>query len=234
MKTPKVNARKTAAQSPQDAPPMQPSLPVPKAKGRARLRPHSPHLTIEVGREEIEYSVRRDSSHCMIAETIKRKMPTARGVAVDLGTIRWTDPEKRLRYIYLTPRSAQIALIEFDRGILPEPFRFTLRTAAQIIRPANRRKRVADEDRNARTRKNYHDRKGNAANADQPAAKGRRSEIMQAMADPTADLGTATAMTPALGKLGIASNVPVIVGGRPPPLGNLSKIRRFGLRQLRE
>jgi hypothetical protein len=40
---------------------------------------------------------RRAASHCMIAEALKQTLPAASGIAVDLGTIRWTDPVQQLR-----------------------------------------------------------------------------------------------------------------------------------------
>lgn len=43
-------------------------------------------------------------------------MPNASRVAVDLQSIRWTDAERGLRYTYLTPRLAQLKLLQFDQG----------------------------------------------------------------------------------------------------------------------
>jgi hypothetical protein len=55
----------------------------------------------------------------MIAEAIKQAVPRATNVSVDLSTVRWTDPEKKLRYTYLTPRAAQIALPAMTRPCRP-------------------------------------------------------------------------------------------------------------------
>lgn len=65
----------------------------------------------------------------MIAEAVKAAMPHARFVSVDLQTIRWSDPKKGLRYVALTPRVAQISLVEWDQGEIPSPFNFQLRGA---------------------------------------------------------------------------------------------------------
>src|SRR5258707_2331325 len=89
--------------------------------------PRSPKVTIEITPDLIESSKERDSSHCMIAEAVKKAYLGAAFVSVDLQTIRFSDHNKGLRYTYLTPRSAQIALIEFDQGTTPEPFSFQLR-----------------------------------------------------------------------------------------------------------
>lgn len=94
----------------------------------------SPQIKVEVSAETISTSRMASSSHCMIAEAIKQAVPVAAYVSVDLATIRFTDPEKGLRYTYLTPRAAQLALLNFDSGQLPEPFSFNLRTAAQVRR----------------------------------------------------------------------------------------------------
>jgi hypothetical protein len=85
-------------------------------------RPPSPRLTIPVDEDRIDEAVRRDSRHCWIAEAISAVVPDMTAITVDLQTIRFTDPAKRLRYAYLTPRSCHIALIEFDQGERPAPF----------------------------------------------------------------------------------------------------------------
>jgi hypothetical protein len=100
-----------------------------RATVRRKRVPYSPRLTISIDRETIEASTRRKSSHCMIAEAIKQAIPRATGVSVDLQAIRWTDPDLQLRYVFLTPREAQIALIHFDRGQTPEPFEMKLSNA---------------------------------------------------------------------------------------------------------
>ena len=63
----------------------------------------------------------------MIAEAIKRAFPKASAVAVDISTCRFSDLSKGLRYVYLTPRTAQDAIVDFDEGLLPQPFKVKLR-----------------------------------------------------------------------------------------------------------
>jgi hypothetical protein len=94
----------------------------------------SPSLTVHIDQQIIDHSMRRDSAHCMISEALRQLLPTATGLSVDLATIRLTDPAKKLRYVYLTPRQAQIALIDYDRGINPKPFAFRLHRAVQVTR----------------------------------------------------------------------------------------------------
>ena len=65
----------------------------------------------------------------MIAEAIRDARPDAQFVSVDIQTIRFSIPFKRIRCTYLTPRIAQLALVRFDQGRSLEPFQFHLRNA---------------------------------------------------------------------------------------------------------
>lgn len=100
----------------------------------------SPRVTIEVTEELIDQAVRGDSGHCMIAEAVKAAYPNARYVSVDLQTIRFSDPTTHERYTYLTPRAAQVALVDFDQGAHPQPMRFQLR-GAQVTPSGSRQAR---------------------------------------------------------------------------------------------
>lgn len=95
-------------------------------------RPKSPRLKVEVTRDIIDRAQQRDSGHCMIAEAVKAAFPHLTGVSVDLQTVRASDPSLRLRYIYLTPWSVQLALIGFDQGIPVDPFVFVLGRATVL------------------------------------------------------------------------------------------------------
>jgi len=98
-------------------------------------RPRPPRIVVEVTEEIIARSEQRSSAHCMLAEAVKHAVPTARTVAVDLQTIRFSDPATRFRYVYLTPARCQVALVMFDRGLHTDPFKFVLR-GAQVVRMA--------------------------------------------------------------------------------------------------
>jgi hypothetical protein len=95
-------------------------------KAAKKHYPKSPQVRVDVTEEIIRESMQADSSHCMIAEAVKKARPKATRVAVDLATIRFSDPELGLRYTYLTPRTAQTPLLQFDSGMVPEPFSFML------------------------------------------------------------------------------------------------------------
>jgi hypothetical protein len=214
-----------------------------RKSSRATRRAPSPIVAVQISETVIQNSVARDSSHCMIAEAIKEQRPEFTNVSVDLSTIRSSDPVKRLRYIYLTPRAAQIALIEFDRGTQPAPFAFTLRQAAQIVRgsmPRKEREPLSPEEK--RQRKNAYQNKSNeikkriyaSSNSDahEPVVD-EVQRVISALHNPDAQLGPAMAVWGPTATRGTHA-VPVIVGGHAPPPGNLAKTRRFGLRVLRE
>jgi hypothetical protein len=63
----------------------------------------------------------------MISQSIKKELPWASGVSVDLQTIRLSDRNERKRYIFLTPLVAQQAIVDFDQGKAPLPFTVKLR-----------------------------------------------------------------------------------------------------------
>src|SRR5215217_7648813 len=102
-------------------------------------------FNIPVTEEVIAKAVQRDSSHCMIADAIRAHVPGVSYVSVDLQTIRFTIQAKRKRYVFLTPRQGQLALINFDQGVKPESFTMRIQRP-QVIdileRKPNRDSRV--------------------------------------------------------------------------------------------
>lgn len=112
----------------------------------------SPKVKLVITKEIIDAAIPRDSQHCMIADALKAARPDARCVSVDLATIRFTDPEKGCRYTYLTPRIAQVCLVNFDRAIKPEPFDFILRSG-QVTRSGNTRtpRKMTEKERAQRS-----------------------------------------------------------------------------------
>lgn len=116
----------------------------PKKTKRGYTRPR---VEIQVLQRHIDQSMQKNSSHCMIAEAIKETLPNAKFVSVDLQTIRWTDPQKGLRYVVLTPKLAQLQLIAFDQGDLDnlQPFEFEMRPR-QVTKAGNRFRGHAPDD----------------------------------------------------------------------------------------
>lgn len=99
---------------------------------------------IKVSAEIIAEATKADSSHCMIADAVRAQVPGASYVSVDLQTIRFTDREKGVRYIYLTPMAAQQQLVRFDQGHEMKPFSFQLRTRDASITPIRTASKVAN------------------------------------------------------------------------------------------
>ncbi len=91
-------------------------------------------IPIHVTQEAIDRAVQRSSGHCAIAESIKEGLPGVSYVSVDLQTIRFTDSKAGKRYSYLTPRIAQLHLINYDQGGREalEPFSFKLSAPVQV------------------------------------------------------------------------------------------------------
>lgn len=171
---------------------------------QAQKRPKAPAVKLEITEELIADAIPRDSSHCLWAEAVKAAYPDAQRIAVDIQTIRFTDPKKALRYTYLTPRTAQIALVQFDQGIRPEPHSVQLRRG-QVTRSAQKTpERIPSVSLRSLDR---------AAQQKAAAKKGR-------------DVLAKTTL-----RKHDDTSVPDRVGGKTPPIA-AGKRRAFGLRGL--
>lgn len=106
---------------------------MPKHKADGKPLGHCPEITIPVTQKHIDGGVARDSGHCMFAEAVKDAVPGAKFVSVDLQTIRWTDSTRSERYVALTPRKMQQAIVDFDRGVKPKPFRVRAGRGGQVL-----------------------------------------------------------------------------------------------------
>jgi hypothetical protein len=167
--------------------------------------PKGPRVRVNVTKEVITRAVAADSSKCWIAEAIKAQVPNAVNVAVDLSTIRFTDPERELRYVYLTPYSAQLALIQFDEGNPPPSFAFVLKNA-HVTRAGSLPRRP--------------DLRAKAKQTRAEKQKEKRADARRALlARTTIVRGDSK------------GNVPRRVGGRRPP--QLKMLRQFGIRAFR-
>jgi len=151
----------------------------------------------------------------MTAEAVKDAMPTASSISVDIQTIRFSLPEKRLRDTYLTPRIAQEAIIKFDQGETPDPFSFRLQ-GAHVTTMYTREKRATPHGRLTPAQQESIKK----ARQYSPTHQGRmvpdHPELMQ-----TVQRG------------GENGRVSERVGGRPPPTTPFARRREFGLRALK-
>lgn len=99
---------------------------------------------VEITKDDIENAKPADSAHCMIAEALKRAVPEAEFISVDLATIRYSDRKRGKRYAILTPPRAQQSLLWFDQADPRlEPFEFKLPRPAQTVRSSAGKKRAA-------------------------------------------------------------------------------------------
>jgi hypothetical protein len=86
-----------------------------------------PRPKLHVTQEIIDNACQENSRFCPIAEAIRQQIKGATLISVDLGTVRYSNPEKGFRYVFPTPHKAQEALILFDQGQPIEPFTFEMR-----------------------------------------------------------------------------------------------------------
>ena len=103
----------------------------------------SPTLELRIGEEEWAKATASASGGCLIADAIKRQYPQFRKVAVDMATIRVTDPKRGVRLMYLTPPLAQHLLLAFDQGWSQPTEELTIRRAVKITPVTNSKSRVA-------------------------------------------------------------------------------------------
>lgn len=170
-------------------------------------KPLAPAVRVYVSRQIIDEAEIKHSGHCMISDAIKAAMPGAKHVATDVQTVRFTDSEEPLRYTYLTPRSAAMALLQFDQGIHTEPFTFRLS-----------RGHVAFSDSKAGK---FMRADGRKVTPEQKVAAKKASEKAHRVKKM---LSTKVLRTTRQGR-------PVPVGGKPYPImGQFAKRREFGMK----
>lgn len=115
-------------------------------------------MRIIVGKEHITNGKAKNSQHCMIADAIRDCCPKAQFIMVDLQSIRFSVPDKRKRFVYLTPAIAQSSLLKFDKGDPVKPFSFSLTSPVRATPMATTRtseeRRASHKRANRKYRKN--------------------------------------------------------------------------------
>ena len=208
----------------------------------------SPTFSVEVTADMIADAIRRDSAHCMVADALRVAADPERyfNIEVDLYVASVTDRIRNLRFHYHLPRNVQLALIDFDRGIVPEPFRVVLRGANRITRskvaakpgetPEQRKARVASNLMTGavveRRRVATAHRLAQSDPDDRVAKRRSKLDLLRLMDDPSEPLGPPKMVEERSAALGIVS-----VGGRPHPrpsgaAANFAKKRWFGIRSF--
>jgi hypothetical protein len=169
---------------------------------------------IAVLQKHIDEAMRANSSHCAIAFAIRDAIPDATFVAVDLQTIRWSNPKRGVRYCFLTPTIAQHdVIIPFDQGEECKPVTFKMKPAF-ITRIGAKRNHTPDADQLKGT--------GLKVAEEEPS----RPLIPYAGKEKPERKRRAISATKPDG------SIPVTLGGRMPPRSVLAR-REYGLRQVR-
>ena len=192
--------------------------------------------------------MQKNSSHCAIAFAIRDAVPEARHIAVDLQTIRWTNPKRGVRYRFLTPAVAQHSvIIPFDQGDAEncKPVTFRMKPAF-ITRSGAKRNHTPDPEQLRGT--------GLKVAQEQPHLPLNRASGEAALRDVMGeDAAVIAERDAALDRAMVAKpsgvkrkrvprakvsatrpdgSIPVTLGGKLPPVSVLSR-REFGLRALR-
>ena len=156
-------------------------------------------IELEITEADRATAIASNSGGCLIADALKRQGFTA--VSVDMATIRVSDKDAGLRFVFLTPPAAQHLLLSFDQGwpnptervILKRPVRvLPIKSNGTTGTSAYRATRVAELEANVAA--------GTATKADRGALT-----ILQKHPD-----------RPATGGPAELTRAGVVVGGRAP------------------
>lgn len=109
----------------------------------------SPTLPVRITPERYELAKRSKSGSCVIADSMAAQFPNLSKISVDMATIRATDRQRGVRYIYLTPPAAQQLLLGFDAGWASHPDLVVVQRAVQIV-PIRRSARDTPKQKEAR------------------------------------------------------------------------------------
>jgi hypothetical protein len=104
----------------------------PAPPSRTRRRRPSGQFTVTITADAIAAMTHGQiPAERIIVEAVRAARPDVRNIALDLGTIRWTDPKTGRRATFATPAVVRDALLGLAEGIWPEPFRFVLGRGAR-------------------------------------------------------------------------------------------------------
>jgi hypothetical protein len=158
---------------------------------------------IEVTPLDIEKAIQNDSYQCMVAQAVRRTIPEATRIMVDMRTIRFSLEGCRLQY--LTPTDVAQYVVDFDAGDAIEPFKFGLRKP-HVTRPGKARV----------------DPQAKPAKVGSPEARARAGKRHPR-----------GATLPLVGAKGKVTHEPVLPAHRTLPSMRAGKVRHYGARMLR-
>lgn len=93
----------------------------------------SPTIKITLDPDDYERARRSHSGACLIADAIKAQYPHLTKVSVDMATIRVSDTDRGVRFVYLTPPEAQHVLLAYDQGWANPVDRLTVQRAVKVV-----------------------------------------------------------------------------------------------------
>jgi hypothetical protein len=164
-------------------------------------------------------------------------LPHCRHISCDLQSLRITDPKKQLRYTFLTPHLARDVIVNFDQGLRDKlvPCTFSMRPA--IVAQSGKKRatptveqlrgsglKLAQEQPHVPSSWQERHRAASAL----VVAGTHAGEAAQAAVPPRRSRRQPRALVSAVRK----GEVPVQLGGRPPPTSILAR-REFGMRAIR-
>jgi hypothetical protein len=192
-------------------------------------------LFVEVTEEQIRKGLERDSSHCVIALALAAAAPTFRHISVDLQSIRTTDPKKHLRYTWLTPHLARDIVVNTDQGLREKILPCTFSIKPAIIAQSGKKRATPTKEQLKGSGLKLADQQPHV-----PATWQERHLAASAVVvngGEGAEAEVKRARKPRQPRALVAQvrkgEVPVQLGGRPPPVSILSR-REYGMRQLRK
>lgn len=103
-------------------------------------------ITVNLTQSDIDKALKNHSSRCVVATAIKRAVPNAKRVEVDMQTIRWSAEDEEgnnERVVYVTPMSVMDYIVAFDAGDELLPFNFYLFADRKATIPAIKRNTAA-------------------------------------------------------------------------------------------
>jgi hypothetical protein len=186
-------------------------------------------------------AMRANSSHCAIAMAIKDAIPDARMIAVDLQTIRGSNPKRGVRYVFLTPHVAQQdVIIPFDQGEECKPVTFRMKPA-WITRIGAKRNHTPEPEQLKGTGLKVAEEQPHRASPEavRELVGALTGEPVEAVGAPDRKLVpyAGKPRQPRQRRARISETkpdgtIPVTLGGKLPPVSVLAR-RAFGLRQVK-
>lgn len=96
-------------------------------------------LTVDIKPHHIKDGIARDSRKCIIAEAIRESHPDWTHIAVDVATIRATDPQRGIRSVWITPLALQRIILAVDQGDRKAIKPLKIKVAAAMATPSFKR-----------------------------------------------------------------------------------------------